>query len=290
MGLPAFRLDVLFAINLVFDLFLFWFAGNISWARPRWWRILLAAVVGAALTLLPVSTTWGYQLLTGPAVLVISGLLVLLVVWPCSPRQYVAAFGGLWVVSGAAGGVTMLLAERYTTGPLTVALVGGGMAGTLVGLQAVWQTYRERRVVCDALCPFQLQLGDQTVVLTGLVDSGNSVATPLTRRPVAIVEVDRLRPYLPPGVVEALSMGWDALAVIPPEWRNRCQLIPYSAVGNHSSALLALAPDRMSLWEKGGRRWVEVSGVIGLTLQQLESQGQYQVLLSPRMLQEAEGK
>ncbi|MFZ5815512.1 MAG: sigma-E processing peptidase SpoIIGA [Bacillota bacterium] len=292
LGSAAYRIEILFLVNLVINGLLFWFAGSISWARPRWWRILLSAAVGAGFALLPAVAPWGRWFLTAPAVLILSLLLMLLVVWPCSRHQFVSAYGALWIVVGAAGGVNMLLAEQYNLAGqlLPVVLVAGGVGGGLAGLLLVWQGYRERKVVRDALCPLQIRFGEQRVELTGLVDSGNALRTPVVRRPVAIVEVEPLRQHLPPGVLEALTMGWHALEAIPAPWRSRCQLIPYSAVGSPEGALLAVVPDELRLWDGAGRRWIQVAGVIGLTLQPLDPQGHYQALLSPEMQQEAEGK
>jgi hypothetical protein len=87
-------------------------------------------------------------------------------------------------------------------------------------------------------------------------------------------------------MLEALSLGWDALDAIPPGWQHRCQLVPYQAVGTWDGALLVLVPDGLAIWRRD--RWVEVSGVIGLAMQPLGPEGQYQALLSPQMLREAE--
>lgn len=291
-GTSAIRLDILFVMNLLIDFCLFWFAGSLSWEKPRWWRVGAAAVLGAALTLLPAIQPWGAWLLTGLGLFVASILLVMVAVWPCSPLQFAAVYGALWMGVGLAGGAVKAIAERY--GPdvsvTHLSLVGAGVAAALVGLPVVWQGYRERRAVRDALYQFQIRLGVQTLVLTGLVDSGNSLCTPVTRRPVAVVEAERLQPYLPPEVMEALSMGWYALEALPEAWRNRCQLVPYSAVGNPGGALLVITPDELAVWERRAGRWVTVGGLLGLAMQPLGPQGHYQALLSPQMLQEAEGK
>lgn len=291
LGSSAVRLESLFVVNLVINLPLFWFAGAISWAKPRFWRVVLVATVGALLALPPAMVPWGGWLVSVPAVLLCSALLALLLTGPCSLRQFGAVFGVLWVGLGVSGGAVMILAERFDLFPgiaTRAVALAAGIPLALVILQMVWQAFRERKAIKEVLCPFQVRLGAKRLVLTGLVDSGNSLRTPVSRRPVAVVEADCLRPYLPPEVMEALSMGWDALASIPEEWRNRCQIIPYAAVGTPEGLLLVIAPDDMALWEQG--RWVPVGGVIGLSLQPVDPQGGYQALLSPSMLQEAEGK
>lgn len=287
------RLDILFGVCFLVHLLLFWFATTISWSKPRWWRVVLAATASGMVTLVPALVNWGTVLFAPSAVIAVSLLLALLVVYPCSIRQFIAVFGALWIAAPVTGGVVAALVERsggvLGLGPPAVLVVVGFPTG-LLGLALVWQAWRERQVVRDTLYQVQIEVGGQPVVLTGLFDSGNSLRTPVGRAPVAVVEVDRLRPYLPPAVVEALTMGWDALSAIPEAWQGRCQLVPYAAVGNPEGSLLVLMPDSMAIWEGRERRWVKVGGMIGLTLQPLDPHGHYQVLLPPPMLMEAEGK
>lgn len=287
------RLDVLFGLGFMVDFLLFWFAGTISWSKLSWWRIGVAALVSGLLTVVPVLVPWGMVLFRTPVVFLVSVVLTLIVVVPCSFRQFVAVLGGLWCAAGAAGGVVFLLAEKnglVVALGLPLWLVAAGVVTGMVGLGFIWQAFRERREVRDSLYRVQIQVGGQPVVLTALLDSGNALCTPVRRTPVAVVEAERLRPYLPPALVVALSMGWDALSAIPPSWQGRCQLVPYSAVGTASGSLLVLAPDSVCIWEGKERRWIEVSGMIGLSLQPLDPQGHYQVLLPPPMLVEVEGK
>jgi len=292
---PVLRLDVLFAGNLVISFLLFWFAGWISWLRPRWWRLLLTAGLGASLALAPVLTPWGRWLLSGPGLAIASVLLTFLLAWPCSVRQWWAAFGGLWVAVGAAGGGALLLAASRELEPpagfrLSGLWVTVGVALALAGLWVVWQGYRERRAVTEAIRRIRIRMGEEEVQISALVDSGNSLCTPVGRQPVAVVEAGALGPCLAPAIREAVERGWSALDELPEEWRSRCQLVPYSAVGSLGKALLAVAPDELSLWDEVRGGWVSVGGVIGLSTQSLDPQGRYRALLPLMMLQEVQGK
>lgn len=274
---------------------LFWFAGWISWLRPRWWRLLLTAGLGAGLALAPVVTPWGRWLLSGPGLAIASVLLTFFLAWPCSVRQWWAAFGGLWVAVGAAGGGALLMAASRELEPPAGFLLSGiwitaGVALALAGLWVVWQGYRERRTVVESLRRIRIRLGKEALELSALVDSGNSLCTPVGRQPVAVVEAGALESCLPPAVREAVERGWGALDELPEEWQDRCQLVPYAVVGSSGKALLAIAPDELSLWDDERGSWVPVGGVIGLSSQSLDPQGRYRALLPLTMLQEVQGK
>lgn len=311
LAAPVYRLDLLFMGNLLISFLLFWFAGTISWIRPRWWRLLLTAGLGSGLALAPVVAPWGRWLLSGPGLVVASVLLTSLLAWPCTARQWWALFSGLWIAVGVTGGGALLLTGRRGLAAVAVGDEGilalpdslGRQAGppalwvtlgvvaALLGLVVVWQTYRERQAIKQSLYQVRIGLGEQETVLTGLLDSGNSLCTPVARRPVVVVEAELLRRSLPPAILEALSLGWEGLTAVPEEWRSRCQMIPYTAVGSREDALLlALTPDHLSVWDGQRGRWIDVNGTVGLTLKSLDPQGSYQALLPLRILREAEGK
>jgi stage II sporulation protein GA (sporulation sigma-E factor processing peptidase) len=283
------RPGVLLAINFVLDLLLLWSAAKIAWVRSSWWRLSLASLVGAGLAVLPGLGLWGPWLTSGIGVLVLSVPLVLLVVWPSSWSQFATVWGGFWLGLALAGGLVWGLHERYGSlaASLSFILVGSGVGLSLAGLYLVWQGYRERREVTDGLYELQVQFGEQTIVLTGFVDSGNSLRTPVGRQPVAVVEIEALVSLVPSEVAAAVHEGWDALTVIPPGWRVRCQVLPYAVVGRPAAALLVVRPDGLAMRPSGGGPWVSVHGQLGLAAQPLDSGGRYQALLPGQMLSEA---
>jgi len=283
------RPGVLFAINFALDLLLLWSAAKIAWVRPNWWRLSLASLLGAGLAVLPGLGIWGAWLTSGIGILLLSVPLVLLVVWPSSWAKFATVWGGFWLGLSLAGGLVKALEERYgwSITSLPVILVGSGVGLSLAGLYLIWQAYRERREVADGLYELQVQIGEQTVVLTGFVDSGNSLRTPVGRQPVAVAEIGALGCLVPPEVALALDGGWDALTALPADWRGRCQVLPYTVVGQSAATLLVVKPDGLAMRPDGSGPWVPVHGHLGLTRQTLDAGSRYQALLPGQMLSEA---
>lgn len=283
------RPGVLFAINFVLDLLVLCSASRVARVRASWWRLSVASLVGAGLAVVPKLAPWGSWLTSGPAVLLISVALVLLVVYPSTWAQFATLWGGFWIGLSLAGGLVKALKERY--GPnaelIPLILVGSGVGLSLAGIYLVWQAYRERREVADGLYELQVRIGAERIVLTGFVDSGNSLRTPLGRQPVAVVEAQSLGAHLPREVLEALDRGWDALEALPEGWRARCQVLPYAVVGQPASTLLVFRPDGLAMRRPGGGPWAPVQGQIGLTAQALDAERRYQALLPGQMLSEA---
>lgn len=291
-SLPAVRLDIFFLVNLGIDLALLWFAARAARVRYRAWRLWVAALLGSALAVLPgVPAPGGGWLLSGAVLLTGSILLVLLLVWPGTWSQFLAVFGFFWTGLIAAGGLLLLLAERYPvlfTSP-PAALVAGGVGLALAGVHLLWQAHRERAEVDDALYEIEVRVGEQRAVLEGLLDSGNLLRTPITRQPVAVVDSERLRGCLPAAVAEAAKAGPQGLDRLPAEWQSRCHLVPYAAVGRGDGLLLVVRPDGLAVRPSGRGDWVPVQGYIGLAAGPLDPEGRYAALLPAAMAAEARG-
>lgn len=289
-GPPAYAVDMIFAVNLVFDFFFFWLAASLVSARPRLWKVGLVSLLGAVLAILPLLVPWTRWLASGPALLVMSILLVVLLVWPGSLADMAATYAGFWLVLVVAGGAIEALVVPFNSRVRadSVYSIGVGVAATFIGLRWIWREYSDRRIRRSLLYRLRIRLGTQRTVLTGLLDSGNRLSSLGSFRPVAVVEAEAVRYCLPSWALEVLTRGWDGLDQIPALWQSRCQIVPYTSLGNGGSTLFVLTPDELEVWERQRACWVQVRGAVGLTPQLLDSQGRYQALLPLQMVQEVE--
>lgn len=111
------------------------------------------------------------------------------------------------------------------------------------------------------LVPVELAVGERTVHLTALRDTGNTLKDPVTGRSVLVAEWETARGLLPAPVAAELTAGqFESPADLLPrlsraapghQWR----LIPYRTVGNAGGLLLAMRCDRIKVgkvWKKNG--------------------------------------
>lgn len=290
-GLPAVRRpELLFIINLALDLALLWFAARVARVRYRVWRLWTAALLGSIMAVVPVlvpaapGVGWGW-LLSAAGLVAGSALLVLLLIWPGTWSQFLAVFGFFWAGLILAGGLLLLLAERYPAvfASPPAALVAGGVGVALGGVQLLWQAHRERAEVDDGLYELEVRVGERRAVLEALLDSGNLLRTPISRQPVAVVDRERLRGCLPQAVLDAAAAGPEGLDGLPADWQSRCQLVPYAVVGRGDALLLVIRPDGLSARPRGRGDWVALEGRLGLAAGPLDPEGRYAALLPAAM-------
>ena len=187
------------------------------------------------------------------------------------------AFGGGIFAIGLLGGrgLTLRNGILYSAMDLKIILLSAAVcyvALTLVFSRTAKHSRRE-------LIPAVLSLGEKRVALTALVDTGNTLADPVTGRPVMVAEGAKLGPLLPEevgelalkdpvGTMERLSKS---------ETGKRFRLLPYQAVGVECGMLLALRLDRAQVGT------VDYGGIlVALSPNQLSDGGGYSALIGTR--------
>ncbi len=273
--------DLAFVINLFVDASLLFVTATVLRARCRSWRVFTAAAVGSAYavaTLFPGTGT----------------LRLFVVKWLCSVVMVQIALGPspalfrhyrewarllrqvavFYAVAFAAGGAVYGLQNLFHARPELsgLALVHGRIAWwTSIGALAIvsfvpvglWLVRlalvagRRLRANDRHLCDVEIRLGGRAVQLRALVDTGNSLADPISRAPVAIVRAGAVADLLPPALYSPVLGGADPLRALYGsaqelgEFSERVRIVPFRGVGGRDGQLLAFRPDDAIVRIKG---------------------------------------
>lgn len=247
-------IDLLILLNFLVDLLLILGANRLCGHPPGVKRALGAAVLGglyAGACVLP-----GFRFLSGTLWRLVSLCLVSVAAFGCS--QSGLRRGCLFVVlSMALGGIALGLQHG---GFFSLLLAAAALCLLcLVGFRG--------RAGGQEYVPVTIRHGAQSLSLTALLDTGNTLTDPISGRPVLVVDARAaqgllgLRPEELARPLETMASG-KGLGL---------RLIPYSAVGQHGGMLLAIRPDELRI---DGR---EVDYIVAFAPQML-GQGQFQAL------------
>ncbi|MGE5561609.1 MAG: sigma-E processing peptidase SpoIIGA [Chloroflexota bacterium] len=244
--------DILFAVNLLLDFALLWFIRRYGGFRARTWRLWLAAGAGAGYALLAVFPGWWGA---APVRLLVPVPLVLIAFAPQSLPGIVRAVALMYAGAFLYAGAALALAycrQLLAAGPALAAPViwWVPLLGALVGAVLFWYFWQHRNAApAGPVCAVEISLGEATVTLRGLVDTGNQLRDPLGDLPVAVVECNAVAALLPPGLVAVYAAGHDedfgrigetlsGTALAP-----RARLVPFTSIGRQSGMLLGFRPD-----------------------------------------------
>lgn len=241
--------DSLFFINLGLDGLLLSAARQLGGVSGRWWRTLLAAVLGALYSAVTICAPWKVS----PVVHVLAaGAMVLVAVGRAGqPLRVLLLF--LLLSCALAGGILLLQAcgvgrwNRWSALPATISdaqmlLLCVGGEYVVVTLFHALPKPKSQRIV-----PVLVSCCGRKSLFRVLVDTGNELHDPATGAPVIVVSRSAVLPLFGEGIlptVQELSSPVYAMERLSRTWcADRLRLVPYQAVGVASGLLLTIRVD-----------------------------------------------
>lgn len=251
--------DTLFLLNALVDYLLLLGAARLAGEPLRRWRFGAGAVLGglyAVALFLP-----GMTFLSHPLCRAASVVLMLLAAYGGSRRllrqaviflALTCALGGGVVAIGLLGGEGLSLGTQgvfYSHLDLKIVLLSAAVCYGVLAL--TFQRLGKHTAPSGELVTAKLTLGERSVELTVLVDTGNTLSDPITGQPVMVAEGTSLNSLFPgghsPGPADLREPVRGLNRLSTGEWKGRFRLLPYRAVGVDRGLLLALRVDRLEV-------------------------------------------
>lgn len=110
-------------------------------------------------------------------------------------------------------------------------------------------------------------MNGQHIIVKAIIDTGNHLYEPLTGRPVCLVEYEKLKACIKPGV-----------------YKNRTWAIPYHTIGKKDGILWGVTADKMIFQN----RWVKIvkSGcIIAVCHEKISKNGECSAIVHPDILE-----
>lgn len=299
----------MFFSNLIIDAAVLLTTAWVRGLRPPVWRTALSAAVGAgyaALLLVP-----EVSFLFAAAGKIAVSIIMLLTAFGFGGLQRfvrnAAAFYGVnFAAAGGVIGLHYLLQSRSgiwdglwlgRSGAVGIemqyglAAVLAAAGAALLIFRAVWSGRKHAERTLGHLAAVTVEIDGIVRTCTGLIDTGNRLYDPLTRMPVMVMEAGLWRGELPQAWVEAISGGTpdELLARLDRDdaaWRDRLRFVPYRGIGSGTRLMLAIKPDSVRI-ERNGQCHASSRVLIGLDGGRLASDGAYQAIIHPSLLEDA---
>lgn len=298
--------DEMFLGNLVMNYAILWLTARISQRCPCWWRIVLAAGLGALYAFSIVLP--GPQLLQGLWAKVAVSILMLWVTFGPLPAVQLALLAGLFYltsfgVGGLVFGFSFLLGGETAEGLAGLVSLPRECFWPAIALSlaVVWLvgkkvTPRLRLRFLKGLfyVPLKITLYGRHRSVNALLDTGNELIDPLTKHPVIVVEYAAINDLLPRLLREVFEKqaetDFPALleALKEKRWATRFRLVPFRSLGQSAGLLLGFRPDQVEIVY--GTQAVQLRNVvIAIHKHQLSPEATYKALINPRLLAAASG-
>ena len=250
--------DSLFLVNFFINYFVLTATSSICSVPIRRKRLVAAAALGAGYAVILVIPNLGF-LAKVPVKLAVAGFM-LLVAYGNEGRlgRLCAVF---FAVAAALGGVVYAVSifGGYPNPYNGIVLVSMrtlvlSFAVCFAALKTVFRHSADR--VARIIERLDIRLGENSVSVSALRDTGNQLREPITGRAIAISEIDLLLPLFSNetacALLEKAGSAAESLSAVAAvaEDVGRFQLVPYSAVGVTNGLLLAFRPDGVRINDK----------------------------------------
>ncbi len=253
-------------LNGVIDYGLWFLAGKLAGIRLSQKRLLAGAGIGAIYGLL--FSRGSFWLGSWVWELAVSWLMLLVITWGNERKKIFFSWLYFYGLAGTLAGIYSFFFKKFGQ-------PGWGLLLTLLLLGGVLlcSPYLQRNKLQQRI---SLSLNGQKISLQAWLDSGNCLREPLSGFPVVIVEYQAIKNILPVVLQDWLENSWSGEM----ESCTGLRLIPFRSLGQERGILPGLQVDWL---EWNGIRTQKV--VIGISEAALDTQGQYQALLNPRLIQ-----
>lgn len=259
-------IDSVFLLNLVMDLYLLTLTVRMLGKTATYSRILAGSAAGAAgyciILCLP-GISYMLKVLFG--MIPVGMLMIKITCRTKGLKELFHALGYLYILSFLMGGFIIFLKgkSRVLTehGDSAVTLAGAGFAG-FVSIKKLLLMYQKRQKA--HFCKVSIPGDEGTLTIAALIDTGNGLIEPVSRKPVAILDADE----------------WKNLKLwMKPE---KYKLIPYHSIGKDSGMLEGYEIDAMEVNGSMGRKQFE-KVIVAVFKGKVSRKGSYQMILPPEL-------
>lgn len=289
--------DILFITNLLLDYGILWATARFGHLGTTYFRLFLGALLGAFYGVLMIYP--GTAFLYAVSIKALFSLLIVAVAFPrLTIKKYLQATAYFYFISFAMagavlGGSSFLSRNSYLFQSLDVkstALFFGAAMAVILGrwgiihLKRHWQKSQFRISV-------EVFIEKKSLILEALIDTGNELRDPLSRKPVIIVEYQALKKILPEDFRQYFEKygGEDVTKVMErcgtPHWITKVRMVPFNSIGKHHGMLLGYKPELVVIF--GQKKVVTRDVIICLYHKPLSTSGGYRAVLNPEVFETA---
>lgn len=276
--------DALFLINMCMNFYILILIKKIMRCTATYLRIFLISVVSSMLTIiiivLPLKCIIAKYIIIHLGINVFSTKLALNLK---DKINIVKAVVLLYILTFLFGGILNWLTYGKNINVEQLLLVGLIVYILIRGVISIYSFYKRN---LSKICEVTISLNNRKLKLKGLLDTGNSLVEPISKKPVNIIPLDAIKElltleqvsyikaFLEYGI-ENINEEWDEISTI--------RYVPFCSVGKKNGLLPAIIVEKIDIIH--GEKVIEITKpMIGICQNEFVSAKKYQIILNPKLV------
>ncbi|UQD51628.1 sigma-E processing peptidase SpoIIGA [Bacillus methanolicus] len=295
-------LDVIWALNFLFDSLLLYLTATILKRNCQIWRVFLGGFIGSIIILLSVTPLHSYS--SHPLSKLLFSVAMIVAVFGYKRwRYFLNGLMTFYMTTFLAGGAiigahyfiqfdfklsssVMLSSVRGFGDPISWLFV-------LIGFPIAWHFSKRNfdsievvKLQYEQLVNVKITIWGREIFIRGLIDSGNQLYDPISKLPVMFVSLKKADERVPDIILKIAENPEEVIfgnKEIPSKLEKIMRIIPTRVVGQEHQLIIGLKPENIEI-ERNGVCWQTKSGLVSFTMQQLSADDSFQCIVHPKML------
>lgn len=172
------------------------------------------------------------------------------------------------------------------TYPLKTAILGGIIAFIII--ITAFTVVKSKVTKKDMFCEIEIQLNENKIETTAMIDTGNLLKEPITNTPVIVVEHTLLYDCIPKEILNHLDelLGGEFKNIpeeIKEKYISKLKFIPFSSLGKQNGMLLGIKAEYIKI-RSDDKEEKKENIIIGIYNKSLTKRGEYRALIGIELL------
>ncbi|MCP3031112.1 sigma-E processing peptidase SpoIIGA [Halobacillus sp. A1] len=291
-------LDAVWMLNLLMDGMILYLTQGLTRAKTSNFRIFAAALIASSIV--PITVLQPDLWLASTLGKTCFSILIIFAAFSfVSFRSLLIQWLTFYFVTFAIGGTLVGIHFLFST-PIEV---NGGQVITYstgfgdpfswlfvcIGFPVSWlftkwrmEQIQAHRLKTEDLYRVKVVFNNNSIMCTGLVDSGNHLFDPISKRMVFLADRNLWRNFLPDETLNQLvgDEMLDALEQLPDPFKSSVQLIPFQGAGSSGQLMVTFLVDSIIVFTEEGELRIE-KPLVGIQDHDLTFDRMYQILIHP---------
>lgn len=300
----VFYLDLILLLNFSIDYLILIATVKFLKLDYKKWRLALGALVGALYSLVFfIPSLDFYQFFLTKIILSI--IIILVSIGYKDLIFFIQAFATFYLVSFLMGGgvlgiqylfniehevVNGIYVTKSSSPAMVIAMIFISFIGIWLFSKRTFISLTRRISFTQGIIDIEVHFDDEILKCKGLVDTGNQLYDPITRKPVIIVEAEQM-PFLPSVLKNSYRNGQFDLDLfnrvteqVDIDFLSRVQIIPFRTISREMQFLVCIKPNKVVVRTKEGKELSHTKVLVGLDYSKLSKDDSYQAIIHPDLI------
>ncbi|QQY80545.1 stage II sporulation protein GA (sporulation sigma-E factor processing peptidase) [Keratinibaculum paraultunense] len=286
--------------NIIINYIILYVTKKITKSKTANIRLFISALIGSIYTLVaffPSLQFMGKMIIK----LSISILMIIIAFNPEKLNQFLKQISAFYMVSfvfaGAIIGIFYILNNSFIFTGISfknsdelIKFLIIGITIALVLIRYILKFYQVKIRKENFIANVSIGLNDKEVELIALIDTGNSLKEPISKKPVLIAEYRALKSILPDSIKNMYKSNQKLdlikISEVMEEVSDdiKLRLIPFKSLGNDNGILIGFKPDKIKVYLESETKNLSDDIIVAIYNDRLASDEIYNGLLHPELL------